>query len=239
MLFLRCRHCGVRVRRGHHDAADTQRLHDDLYFGEQERVEMTPQLLLEQYVDFVDAACGLAGKRVLDFGCGTAPTGHVLLGRGAGEYVGVEFSPEAREELRDEGLTVVGDLAKVGEEQFDVAMLVEVIEHLPDPVSTLRQLRNLLRPEGHLFVVTPNVAGLKSRLQGDAWEQAALPAHVILFDAGALRQTLERGGFEIVGRQRWLTHPDRSVPAAAAQRLLQSVGLDGGLRFLASPRGSP
>lgn len=210
-----------------------QKLHDELYFGEGERVEMTPRALLEQYVQFVDDRVDLSAADVLDFGCGTAPTGH-LVEAGGGTYVGVEFSAGARRHLEAQGLEVAPDLAALAHRRFDVAFLIEVIEHLPDPVGTLTSLRELLVRGGHLFIVTPNAAGLKSRIEGDRWEQAALPAHILLFDARSLRSALRRAGYEIVARQRWLDQ-GRALPIAIGHRLLQAAGLDGGLRILAIP----
>jgi SAM-dependent methyltransferase len=104
---------------------------------------------------------GLAGKRVADLGCG--PGDYV---RGLLEYtpdvVGVEFDPQAVEQYRgsyagDEHVEV-GDIERLrfDDGSFDVVLLNEVLEHVPDDRRALLEAHRVLRPTGHLVVFSPN-----------------------------------------------------------------------------------
>lgn len=103
-------------------------------------------------------------RRVLDVGCAAGDLGRALRRRGC-RVAGVELDPAAAEAARDaldEVLTGdVDDLDLVGhfgKESFDVVVLGDVLEHLPDPVAALRRLRPLLAPEGSVVASIPNVA---------------------------------------------------------------------------------
>jgi len=109
-------------------------------------------------------------KRVLDVGCAAGTLDRILVDRGC-QVVGVEGDPDAAmlaEKVCER--VVVGDLdlidlaAELAGDTFDVILAGDVLEHLRDPVRTLRQLRGLLRPGGYLAISIPNVAHGSVRL---------------------------------------------------------------------------
>jgi len=110
------------------------------------------------------------GKRVLDIGCATGDLAEVLAERGC-EVTGIEIDPEAarQAEERCERVTV-GDVerldlgAELDEESFDVIIFGDILEHLKDPLRTLKRLKSFLRAEGYAVASIPNVAHGSVRL---------------------------------------------------------------------------
>lgn len=117
-------------------------------------------------LDFIaDAAGGLAGKRVLDVGTG----GGILaesMARAGGQVTGIDMgrAPLAVAELhaQDSGLAI--DYRQISAEElageqpgaFDVVACMEVLEHVPNPASTIAACARLARPGGHVFFATIN-----------------------------------------------------------------------------------
>ena len=75
---------------------------------------------------------------------------------------------------------------------FNVVSLIEVLEHIPDPLSLLRTVRELLRPGGLLFLTTGNVDP-HCRVFA-SWEYVVPEVHVSYFSPKSLRQALDRAG---------------------------------------------
>jgi SAM-dependent methyltransferase len=102
---------------------------------------------------------GVSGKDLLDVGCG--------LGNFVKEFnqlgfhaCGIETSSFAVQKCRDQGLDVIeGQISAdgFGGRKFDVITLFEVIEHLSDPMSVIKQAALLLKPGGVIHVQTGNV----------------------------------------------------------------------------------
>lgn len=86
------------------------------------------------------------------------------------------------------------DRAPFAEASFDVITLVEVLEHLPDPQASLRQLRRLLRPGGLLVLQTANFLGMQAK-RGGASYHYYLPGHLFYYSTRNLSQLLEQHGF--------------------------------------------
>lgn len=141
---------------------------------------------------------GSGRGRILDVGCGK---GEFLANmRNLGwEVVGVEPDPKAVNLARKQYDldTYQGTLEEAGfpEESFDVITMNHVIEHLPDPISTLRECHRVLRPGGSLVAVTPNIRSLGFRLFGQAWRGLEPPRHLYLFSTETLRTAAESTGF--------------------------------------------
>jgi SAM-dependent methyltransferase len=135
--------------------------------------------------------------RLLDVGCGGGKWLTKMRDLGW-EVRGVDFDAEAVKAAARRGLRVDhGSLEAVGYPggSFDAITLNHVIEHLPDPVSTLEECRRLLKPGGHLVVVTPNSASLGHWLFKGAWRGLEPPRHLRLFCPSSMRVALKRAGF--------------------------------------------
>jgi SAM-dependent methyltransferase len=99
----------------------------------------------------------LRPSRILDAGCGGG--GNLSLLTSYGSVTGLEPSAEAasRARSRDLGLIVEGTLEKLPfeEDSFDLAVALDVIEHLDDDVRGLAELKRVIAPGGHLLVTVP------------------------------------------------------------------------------------
>lgn len=123
-------------------------------------------------LDWIDAATGLAGKRVIDIGCGGGILAESMAARGA-QVTGVDLSEKAlgvaRLHLYESGQTVdyrlisAEEMARDNPESFDVVTCMEMLEHVPDPASTIRACAALVKPGGKVFFSTLN-RNLKSYL---------------------------------------------------------------------------
>jgi SAM-dependent methyltransferase len=108
------------------------------------------------------ARFGRPGVSIADLGCGDARTVGDRLESSGASYVGVDVSPSAVEAATSRGLDVrlIEDIASSGLDagSFDAVFIIEVVEHLMDPLSAVHEARQLLRPGGSLLVTCPNAA---------------------------------------------------------------------------------
>jgi SAM-dependent methyltransferase len=76
----------------------------------------------------------------------------------------------------------------------DVITMNHVIEHLPDPLATIRALVSKLKAHGRLEGQTPAADSLEARAFGDAWSGFHAPRHTVVFSRSGLRLLLKRAG---------------------------------------------
>lgn len=98
--------------------------------------------------------------RLLDIGCGN---GNILRSFAA-QYPGWQLAGvDGSGRWRDTLLAIPGvtqfhaSLEALGEQQFDLIIMSHVLEHIPDPVTYLRRLRQYLAPGGMLFIAVPDI----------------------------------------------------------------------------------
>jgi len=114
-------------------------------------------------LDWIDQACGLGGKSVVDVGCGGGILAESMAERGA-NVTGIDLSEKALGVARLHLLETGGkvDYRLIAAEQFaverpaayDVVTCLEMLEHVPDPASTIRACATLVKPGGHVFFST-------------------------------------------------------------------------------------
>jgi 2-polyprenyl-3-methyl-5-hydroxy-6-metoxy-1,4-benzoquinol methylase len=135
--------------------------------------------------------------RWLDFGYGEGGLLEVAQRRGWACY-GVEVSPSMLEYGSGRGWTVTSDPhgdPRFVDGTFDVVTMIEVLEHIVDPVGLLSAAARWLRPGGLLYVTTPNAGGMNCRILRKEWSVVCPPQHVVLWTPRALLVALARAGF--------------------------------------------
>jgi len=146
-----------------------------------------------------------ARGRVLDVGCGA---GDLLLAlRDDGWSVhGVEPSPPGAEQAREKhGLDVVTgrfEQAALPDSSFDVIVFSGVLEHVHDPLGSLRRTHELLAPGGLVAILfLPMLDSPEARLFGPRWLALDLPRHLTHFEDTTFRLMAAKARLEIVGRE--------------------------------------
>lgn len=120
----------------------------------------------------LDSAQGLFGKKVLDVGCGGGILAESMAKEGA-DVTGLDMGKEPLEVARlhalESGVTLsyiqstIEDHAKQYPQSYDVVTCMEMLEHVPDPLSVIQACARLVKPGGHVFFSTLN-RNLKSYL---------------------------------------------------------------------------
>lgn len=124
-------------------------------------------------------------KRVLDIGSSRGDVA-ISVSRNGNKVIGLDISSRAVELCHQRGIEAYRVNIETdpfpGIEPFDAVLLLEVIEHLIDPLPVLRRIADILKPSGFILISTPNAAYFKWRLQ---LLRGVLP------DFGEARSTLE------------------------------------------------
>ena len=111
---------------------------------------------------------------------------------------GIEPSQWLCERGRSKGLPIVRGTFPHPEVTgpYDVITVVDVLEHVPDPVGLLRHTVNALKPGGIVLVVTPDLGSLTARLMGWRWWHFRI-AHIGYFNKRTLEAAAARSGLRI------------------------------------------
>lgn len=139
------------------------------------------------------------GELMLDIGCGSGLS--LLEAKAVGADVrGVEADPNVHRIATELGLKIhIGSLLDepFPGEQFDLVVLNQVIEHMPDPALMLERLRPRLKPGGRMILVFPNVNSLWCRIFGKFWINWHVPYHLHHFTRAGFSKMVSRTGYRI------------------------------------------
>ncbi len=140
---------------------------------------------------------GMPVGTALEIGCGA---GDMLLSmRALGwQAIGIDFDSGAVDTAKGKGLDVrLGDLStqSFSEASFDVVLMNHVIEHLPYPIETLREIERILTPRGRLIGITPNVESWGHQHFCQHWRGLEPPRHLHIFSQNALINMINLAGF--------------------------------------------
>lgn len=179
------------------------------------------KLVDKRYVDSAQARAIQAKKflkiisnykkkgKLLDVGAGCG----ILLSKAKEfnfEAIGIEPSVYLSNEAKKNGLTVYNDVfpPKLSSEfpinSYDVIVMSDIIEHVPEPLEVLKKAYEILKPDGLLFMTTPDKNSLPARILQHRWWHFRL-AHIGYFSKSNLILALEKTNFKIlkIGRPSW------------------------------------
>ena len=149
-----------------------------------------------------------APGRVLDVGCAAGFFLRVMQEEGWA-VTGLEPSdairPHAERLIGAENVRA-GLLGRVELEprSFDLVTMWDVIEHIPDTVTALREVRRLLAPGGKLLVETQNVDSRAAKVLGKNWQHYKHAEHIYHFNPTTIARLFAEAGFEILENKPWL-----------------------------------
>lgn len=147
-------------------------------------------------------------SKVLDIGCGTGTLGGRLVTDKNCDVTGVDINPDsiviAAQKLTQAMCADISktSLSKTLNEQFDIIVLADVLEHISEPDKLLHDCHKLLNANGKLLVSIPNAAyiGAILSLYYDEWEYGEEgildTTHVRFYTRNSILKLLENNGYQ-------------------------------------------
>ncbi|MBI5098519.1 MAG: glycosyltransferase [Nitrospirae bacterium] len=146
--------------------------------------------------------------KVLDVGCGEGIFGKRLLERGVKEVIGVEVNPDACLQARKNLSSLVnGNIEEVeldfDEGHFDCIVLADILEHLKNPLLTLKKLKKYVSDSGTIVASIPNIRywGIINMLIEGHWKYGDYgildKTHLRFFTKKEIEKLFADAGFEI------------------------------------------
>lgn len=156
------------------------------------RVTFTLDVMLHPFVE---------NGSLLEVGCGSGMYLDLMRSLGWERVVGVDINAGAIAQAQESlGLEAYcGELGDVdfADESFDAVSLSHTLEHIAEPRALLANLYRILRPNGRIAIVVPNLESLASRRFGENWFHLDVPRHTVNFTRHSLALALRRAGFVI------------------------------------------
>lgn len=171
-----------------------------------------------------------SGLKILDFGAGRGDVLIALSEMGADVY-GVE--PFGYQRLLEMGFKVFRTLDEIpAGVTFDGIVTMDVVEHLGSPWLEIARFNLLLNEGGFIYISTPNADSLRAKIQGNKWREALRAGHFVLFTGNSLETILDGSGYKNRKRLKWYIQYNKSGIQNVLGYILQSVLIDGELRYL-------
>ena len=209
--LVRCRQCGLIYQNPQLSQSDLSAHYPDNYLPYQQdsvgKKLYTQQILqdrgIARYCHCVVQHQPQSG-RLLDVGCSTGKFLYAMQQR-KWQVQGVELSAYAAERARQAlGLNVyTGTLIEAAYEDysFDAITLWDVLEHVPDPQATLKEIYRILKPGGLLLLSMPNPISVEARFFGGNWVGWERPRHLYLIPPKLIGRYLQFAGLEYEGME--------------------------------------
>jgi 2-polyprenyl-3-methyl-5-hydroxy-6-metoxy-1,4-benzoquinol methylase len=230
MPYDRCRSCGFVFCNPYPPEAVRDAFYNSAFYTnyrvlEDHMRERDPYFSISMYTDMRALASRVAEfspTRVLDYGCGTGSLLALLRDEfDVTEAHGLEISAQARERAdRAYGLDIAGRVEDLPYQSYDMVLLLEVIEHVPDPDAFFAEMARLISPGGVVVVTTPAVDNLIGHRAPQHCLHYTAPSHVSLFTSRAMHVLLEKHGFSSV---RFDTDPAVSAARTLARSKLYAL----------------
>lgn len=207
-LAMRCRSCGLVYLNPRPSVDDLDRIYPENYHAFQFSEEHYG--LVYKVRRRLEARRALSwcrrlgdGARIIDVGCGDGFHLSLLreFGKPGWKLEGVDNSQRAVEVAARAGLQVhYGSVEQLDlpEGAYDMALLIQTIEHVGDPPAILSAVSRLLKPGGTVVVVTDNTDSLDFKLfKGRHWGGYHFPRHWNLFNPHNLATLARKAGLEV------------------------------------------
>lgn len=138
-------------------------------------------------------------KKILDIGCGT---GDFLLTckKENWKTIGVEPNPKANTIAKNKGLEIKNSIEEIValNQKFDVITLWHVLEHVPNLMEYILQLKKLLTKNGTLVIAVPNYKSYDSNYYKEFWAAYDVPRHIWHFSKKSIQKLFKHVNLSVV-----------------------------------------
>jgi len=126
-------------------------------------------------------------KTILDVGAGTGDFLNICKNNNW-EVFGTEPNSSARNLAKEKGVALEKDLSFYQNKKFDVITLWHVLEHVRDLSNFIKQLKQLLKPNGRLVIAVPNFKSYDAKHYKQFWAAFDVPRHLFHFSQEAIQK---------------------------------------------------
>jgi SAM-dependent methyltransferase len=202
--LVRCDHCGLIYQNPRPDPEEINAAYPTTY----EAFVQKPNLnwLRKKSLNYgIEKRCNIVNSakrekgRILDVGCSTGLFLHTMESKYRWESYGVEINKFAANVAKKQHQLNVylGNLEQASFPSgfFDAVTLWDVLEHLPDPTSTLQEVKRIIKPNGVLVIRVPNYDSWEAEFFGATWAGLDVPRHNYVFSRASLLKLLSKSGF--------------------------------------------
>jgi 2-polyprenyl-3-methyl-5-hydroxy-6-metoxy-1,4-benzoquinol methylase len=230
---IKCSNCGVRRRKPDLEDEYEESYHS-YYFDQGKQIH--PHML-SFFADLMTARLRSFGKslKFADIGCSTGRA--LALGEAMGfDVTGFDVSKWSVEHACSMGYKayLANNLKGVfAADEFDVVHCSHVIEHVPNPLLLLDELRFILQPGGLLMLACPNYSSLPRLIKGKNWGVWCLDSHLWQFTRKQMVNFLRSKSFKIISvRTLHGFSPDSRIKSKFLS-LASTLGYGDGLNIIA------
>jgi SAM-dependent methyltransferase len=203
--LVRCHQCGCVYTNPRPTSAELSRYYPPAYYGPNGQrfrggLERVVHFFRQRVANQICQQFPQPGQ-ILEVGSGRGTLLAELAQRGW-QAVGTEYSTSLAEaSFNNLGVKVfpTPNLSDCNFEAgaFQVVVCYHVLEHLPNPLETLTEIRRILQPQGLMIVVVPNFGGWVARLTGNKWFALDVPRHLFHFTPKTLTLALNQSGYSL------------------------------------------
>jgi SAM-dependent methyltransferase len=204
--LVECRRCGFLYLSPRPDEFEIDRYYPDDYGPYSLTMgDGDPTSLQSQFQYDLRRRCDVvlrhkSGGHLLDVGCGVGDFLAAMRSYPGWHVRGLEPSAVAAERARRKHGVIVDDAyleqAPYEPASFDVITMWEVLEHVRQPLDTLRNIHRLLRSGGVVVLSVPDRDSLTAKMFGPTWTGLDVPRHFSVFSVTDISRALRKAGFE-------------------------------------------
>lgn len=202
--ILRCGNCGTWVLWPFTSKEDRERLYQDNYYDrwgyEQNNIKIISHMKKRLYEKVLkEIEIYIRPSRLLDIGCAMGFSLEIAQERGWQPH-GIEISKFAGNIAKEK----FGDVVKVGDIQdadfgnnyFDAITMIDLLEHVEDPLAVLSKIKGVLKKDGVLVILVPDTCSLSSRIMRAKWPHINAE-HLFYYSRKSIQQLLFKIGFDV------------------------------------------